>query len=125
MKNQKTILIYEWQAEHERNMTKFCREKEISVTSVAVSSYAEPLGALAKISGIKKNNKKDIGPALGEEMMVFAGMNGEEIEQFLDTYQQAGIPAVQLKAILTPYNIFWNSRQLHEELRRERESLRG
>ena len=31
-----------------------------------------------------------------------------------------GISPVELKAVLTPYNIFWNSRQLYEELQKEK-----
>ena len=123
MENLATILIYEWEEKKEKKFLDFCRKRGIKVKKITVFSYGEVLGALAGISGIKKNGKKDIGEAFGEEMMVIAGMDSEKIDLFLEDYKREGIEPVQLKAILTPYNIFWNSRQLYEELRKERETF--
>lgn len=125
MENLATILIYEWEEKREKRFLDFCRKRGIRVKKIPVFSYGEVLGALAGISGIKKNGKKDVGGAFGEAMMVFVGMDSEKIDFFLEDYKKEGIEPVQLKAILTPYNIFWNSRQLYEELRKERETFQN
>lgn len=123
MKHQGIVLIYEWEREKERQFRRFCEIKDIKVKSISPDLYSETMGVLAEISGIRKNGKQDLGGKLGEEMMVFAGIDSEKIGHFLDTCYMAGIRSVQLKAVITPYNIFWNSRQLYQELKRERESL--
>lgn len=123
MENFGMILIYEWEKKKEKKLLDFCSTRGIRVKNVPSSLYGETLGALAEISGIKSNGKKDEQGAFGEEMMVFAGIDSERLDIFLKDYKKEGIEPVQLKAILTPYNIFWNSRQLYGELRKEREAF--
>ena len=120
MKSQKTILIYEMKKEKEEKVLTICRKRQITVRKVQLLEYAQSLGSLARISKIPQNRTKDSGTLLGEEMMVFSGMDTNEIDSFLNDYKNMGISPVELKAVLTPYNIFWNSRQLNEELQKEK-----
>ena len=123
MKSQKTILIYEMKKEKEEKVLTICRKRQITVRKVQFLEYAQSLGSLARISKIPQNRTKDSGTLLGEEMMVFSGMDTNEIDSFLNDYKNMGISPVELKAVLTPYNIFWNSRQLYEELQKEKNSF--
>lgn len=123
MKSQKTILIYEIKKEKEEKVLTICRKRQITVRKVQLLEYAQSLGSLARISKIPQNRTKDSGTLLGEEMMVFSGMDTNEIDSFLNDYKNMGISPVELKAVLTPYNIFWNSRQLYEELQKEKNSF--
>lgn len=123
MKSQKTILIYEMKKEKEKKILELCGKKQIAVRTVQLSEYGQSLGSLAKISGILKNETREEKTLLGEEMMVFSGMDRNEMDLFLEEYKNMGIAPVALKAILTPYNIFWNTRQLYEELQKERRSF--
>ena len=120
MKSQKTILIYEMKKEKEEKVLTICRKRQITVRKVQLLEYAQSLGSLARISKIPQNRTKDSGTLLGEERMVFSGMDTNEIDSFLNDYKNMGISPVELKAVLTPYNIFWNSRQLYEELQKEK-----
>ena len=120
MKSQKTILIYEMKKEKEEKVLTICRKRQITVRKVQLLEYAQSLGSLARISKIPQNRTKDSGTLLGEEMMVFSGMDTNEIDSFLNDYKNMGISPVELKAVLTPYIIFWNSRQLYEELQKEK-----
>ena len=43
----------------------------------------------------------------------------------LNTMRRTEFPPVLLKAVLTPTNRTWDSRQLWQELRREHEAMRG
>ncbi|MDO4454444.1 MAG: DUF3783 domain-containing protein [Eubacteriales bacterium] len=125
MKSQKTILVYEMKREKEEKVLAICRKRQITVKKIQPLEYAQSLGSLARISGIPQNGRKDTGTLLGEEMMVFSGMDTNEMDLFLNDYKNMGISPVELKAVLTPYNIFWNSRQLYEELQKERNSFQA
>ena len=46
-------------------------------------------------------------------------------DQLLNTMRRTEFPPVLLKAVLTPTNRTWDSRQLWQELRREHEAMRG
>ena len=109
MKSQKTILIYEMKKEKEEKVLTICRKRQITVRKVQLLEYAQSLGSLARISKIPQNRTKDSGT-----------LDTNEIDSFLNDYKNMGISPVELKAVLTPYNIFWNSRQLYEELQKEK-----
>ena len=47
------------------------------------------------------------------------------LDQLLNTMRRTEFPPVLLKAVLTPTNRTWDSRQLWQELRREHEAMRG
>jgi molybdenum-dependent DNA-binding transcriptional regulator ModE len=62
------------------------------------------------------------GEDLREEMMVLA-MSRDKMEQILDMLKKEGI-TIACKAVITPYNSFWNSIKLYEELQKERATLK-
>jgi len=59
------------------------------------------------------------GPDFPAEMLVFSGMNSTQVEVFLAEYKKTGVPAVGLKAIVTPHNVFWTAEALFKELLKE------
>lgn len=65
------------------------------------------------------------GAPLPEPMMVLCGLQGPALSQFLDLMRSMGAPSIALKAMLTPVNQNWNSRQLYQELRQEHEYFKG
>jgi pyridoxal/pyridoxine/pyridoxamine kinase len=62
------------------------------------------------------------GEDLREEMMVLA-MSRDKMEQILDALKKAEI-TIACKAVITPYNSFWNTIQLYEEIQKERATLK-
>lgn len=63
--------------------------------------------------------------AIPESMLVFCGLNGPFLNQVLEVIRVAKLPPIQFKAVLTEGNKDWNSLQLVEELRKEKEALNG
>jgi hypothetical protein len=52
-------------------------------------------------------------------MLVFSGMNSGQLDDFLAAYKQTGQKPIDLKAVVTPGNIFWDADALFRELMRE------
>lgn len=50
-------------------------------------------------------------------MMVFCDLGPGRLDQLLNTMRRTEFPPVLLKAVLTPTNRTWDSRQLWQELR--------
>ena len=73
----------------------------------------------------KEDGKKTCAPPLYflPEMVLFQGMTDQEVHQFLDEYRAAGIPRVDLKAVVTPYNLTWTLYELAEHLKEEHRSM--
>ena len=65
----------------------------------------------------------EAGEAFPESALVFGGMNGPFLNQVLEVIRVAKLPPIHFKAVLTEDNKQWNSIQLMEELRKEKEAL--
>lgn len=57
------------------------------------------------------------------EMMIFQGLADKEVHRFLEMYRAEGIPAVDLKAVVTPWNLTWTLYELAEHLKEEHRSM--
>ena len=61
--------------------------------------------------------------ALPEAMLVFCGLNNALLNQVLEVIRLAKLPPIPLKAVLTASNQEWDTHQLYEELKKEREAI--
>lgn len=58
-------------------------------------------------------------------MMVMCGFSGSRVDAFLQQMRRAGVPRIALKAMLTPTNCYWTSRELFRELQKEHEMMQS
>ena len=61
--------------------------------------------------------------AIPESMLVFCGLGDALLHQVLEVIRVAKLPPIVLKAVMTETNREWNTHQLCEELRKEREAI--
>lgn len=114
-----TILEFRLDPKKHEFISTVCRQLSIRLVQVDRRDYGQKLGALAGISGFARERVVYDGPELPAEMMVFSGMNSDQVDVFLEAYQQGGLPKINLKAVITPNNIFWNVHRLFSELMNE------
>ena len=97
----------------------------IGATVVAVprKDYSQKLGPLAKVQGFSRDKTVYSGPDFPAEMLIFSGMNSAQVDEFLAEYKKQGVPAIGLKAIVTPNNVFWTPETLLKELLKEHMSM--
>lgn len=96
----------------------------VHVTTVIRKDYGQKIGALAGIQGFSKERKSYDGPDFAAEMIVFSGMNPQQVDMFLAEYKATGEQPIALKAIITPYNVSWTADALFRELMKEHFQLR-
>ena len=65
----------------------------------------------------------EVGEAIPETMLVFCGIGEALLNQVLEVIRVAKLPPISLKAVLTETNKDWTTKQLYEELCREREEF--
>ncbi len=117
--NYKKILLFQVNKEKKKQITALCRSLDIIPVIVPRGQYEETLGALAGIDGFTLSGKGYGGAPLDTDMMVFSGIASNTLDDFLKEYKLACIEPIPLKAVLTRHNIFWNAKQLYEELCKE------
>ncbi len=119
MPNNKKILIFNVPKLKQQQIANICDKCCIDLIVVEPDSYGESIGALAGIVGMKKTNRQYKGDGIASEMLVFSGINSDELDVFLKEYKNAWIAPIQLKAVLTAYNVRWTVCELYAELMKE------
>ena len=113
------ILLFHVSTEKEQKIRQVCKSLDISLQSVDKKDYAKKLGTLAGIKGFPKENPVYSGSEFPAEMLVFSGMDSDQVDAFLAAYRKTGLAPIGCKAILTPDNVFWTAEALFRELLKE------
>ena len=119
MKNAGTVLMYNCSGEEFSKLKQIFAMLRLRMRPVEPERYHVPLGDLAVGRG-------EPGPAaepISEAMLVFCGMGQALLNQVLEVIRVAKLPPIPLRAVLTESNLNWDTRQLHEELLKEREAI--
>ena len=127
MEQKKKILLFRVKNEKAEQIKNLGRLLDLEISRIDRMQYGEPLGRLAGIPGSYSRfaeGKIYSGPELPAEMMVFSGLESEDLDVFLKKYREAGIEPIGIKAVVTPFNMFWSSHQLFEELMKEHMAMR-
>ena len=96
----------------------FMRLNRGDLGSMVVSLVSPAIGAI--------KSKKTTVPALyaQPEIMIMSGFEDKKLDVYLAAYKSKGIEAVELKAVLTPYNCMWSVYELTQELEKENASVK-
>ena len=118
------LLTYNLKPGTAARLDRICGDLGIRVREVGRDEYALPIGVLAGIPVTRPANAEaPASPPFDDEMLVMCHMMSNELDAFLRAMREAGMPRIDLKAVLTPINVLWNSTDLHSELAREHASM--
>lgn len=109
--------------EKRMQIKKICAELGIEIQVVSPAEYGEPVGALMDLPGMRKLGRPCTGSGVTGEMLVFAGLDSDDLDAFFDACKRDGVASVACKAVLTPHNAAWSGEKLYEELQREHQSV--
>ena len=113
------ILTFQLQKEKEDAIAAICKSRGIKLLEIPVKDYNQKLGYLAGVKGFSREKAVYDGAPFPAEMLVFSGMDSEQVDIFLVEYKKTGLPAIGLKAVVTPHNVFWTADALFRELMKE------
>lgn len=90
-------------------------KNSLEAKKVLQADFSQKLATLVGL--MPRNNNICLSP-FKEEMLIMSGLLREEMDSFLAELRQVGA-TVELKAVVTPYNLAWNCDDLLEELKKE------
>ena len=103
-------------------ISKLCEKCEYSCCQIQNADVNRTI--LELISGQSAGKKVSAPPLYFlPEIMIFQGLADKEVHQFLEAYRAEGIPTVDLKAVVTPWNLTWTLYELAEHLKEEHRSM--
>lgn len=115
-----TILMYNCSGPEFSKLRQIFAMLRLRMRPVGPDRYHLPLEELAEGKG---EPAAEAGEAVPEAMLVFCGLGDALLHQVLEVIRLAKLPPIPLKAVLTTTNRTWDTRQLYEELCREREAV--
>lgn len=99
----------------------------VRIRNVAPGAGASAVGRLAGISGYERPENGAVQetelPAIPDEMLVMHGFTGRRIDELLLGLRKAGVPKVELKAVVTESNAGWTFYHLYEEIKEEHQRM--
>lgn len=93
----------------------------IRIKNITPEQVTQKVGCLAGVEGYgaEENNQEEVLPVIGEEVLVMHRFTSRRIDELLLNLRKAGVPRIDLKAIVTESNCPWTFYQLYEELKEE------
>lgn len=119
MKNAGTVLLYNCSGARYSKLKQIFAMLRLRMRVVEPDRYHISLEELSQ----GKGEPGEAGQPLDEPMLVFCYMSQALLDQVLEIIRLAKMPPIPLKAVLTEANKSWDTRQLHEELMKEREAI--
>jgi len=92
----------------------------VKIRNVKPEQVMETIGCLADMPGFQERKNVDEPlPVIPEQMLVMKDFTGSRIDTLLYQLRKAGVPKIDLKAIVTEHNCGWSFYKLYEELKEE------
>lgn len=97
----------------------------IRIKNITPEQTGQTVGYLAGFDGFdeRETEERTVLPELEEEMLVMKNFTNRRIDELLAGLRRAGVPKVELKAVVTETNCGWTFYALYEELKKEREAM--
>ena len=103
-----TVLLINFQDEKQlRDLKMILFTLKIRMKKVERKEYLQQIGFLAGLKDMEAAPECYEGEELEKEMMVFAGISNQRLDQILSMMRKNGVKRVDYKAILTETNKTW------------------
>lgn len=119
------VLMFQLDKTREEAVRAVCGVIGATPVVIVRKDYCQKLGTLAGVQGFKRDKTVYNGPGFPAEMLVFSGMDSEQVDEFLAEYKKTGATAIGLKAVVTAHNVFWSADELFRELLQEHMRMPG
>jgi hypothetical protein len=94
----------------------------IRIRNISSDQMNQTVGYLAGIEGFDET-AFEACPPVEEEILVMKNFSNRRVDELLLNLRRAGVPKVQLKAVVTDTNCKWRFYDLYEELKEEHEAM--
>lgn len=120
-----TVLLFHFSEKDRRNrLTRALLPLHMKIKEIPRERYLQPVGWLAGEKEVQPVEEVYTGEDLAGEMLLMAGLSGNQVDQVLQAVRRSGIGPIPYKAVLTEGNKNWNVLQLFAEIKAEHEQMR-
>ena len=114
---EKVVLLYNFDKTRLQLVRRALAPLNTVIRTVAKKDYVQPVGYLVGADGIAPIKSKNTTETFDDEMLVMYGFGEEMIDVLIMALRMGGVGKIDLKAIITPSNIGWDSVKLYKEIK--------
>jgi len=120
-----TVYIYNiHDKEKIRNIQFALLRLKIRLKIIPAEMLRQKVGFIAELDGFEPEmTPSEEIPEITDEIMLMKNLTGPRIDALLAAFRKAGIPKINLKAVLTETNKNWYFADLYKELLREHHEM--
>ena len=125
------VLYYQpEQAKQSGNATKSAKIKAvlvrmgIRIKNISQDQMNQKVGYLAGYDGFEEEVLEEC-PPVEEEILVMKNFSNRRVDELLMSLRRAGVPKIELKAVVTDTNCKWMFYDLYKELKEEHDIMSG
>lgn len=125
MKRKEQVLFYQFRDEEKLQLArKVLSRLGIDSKVVPADAWREKVGYLLGMKGFKAAAEKKADDfVFPHEVMVLQNIRNKRLDEVLLALQEAGVPQVRFKSVVTPFNTLWTLRRLCETMQKEHAAL--
>ena len=119
MKREELVLLYQFHdAERLERLRAVLKALHIRVRVLKDEDHAEKIGFLLGLKGFHPAKEREEF-TFPHEVMVLQNIRHKRLDAVLGAIREAGIPKIQYKAVVTPFNTLWTLQRLCETMQKE------
>lgn len=115
------ILLYNLESEKGDIIRELCKMESLDFRDVRSSEHSK---RIKEIINDVVSDSEAAEKMFTDEMMVFVDVEDKRLYDFLKSMRERKIAPVELKAMVTEYNINWTSKELRDELIKENMAMK-
>ena len=119
-KVEELVLLYHFTDEEKENKIKaVLKRMKIKTKNISGEMMSQKVGYLVGMPSFKETISEEPVEPFDQEVMVMQGINNKRTNEILLNFKAEDIEKIALKAIVTPYNIFWTFSRLCKTIQKD------
>ncbi len=124
-KVEELILLYHFtDEEREARIKTILKRMKIKTKSISGEMMSQKVGYLVEMPSFKETVGEEPAELFDQEVMVMQGINNKRMNEILLNFKAENIEKIALKAIVTPYNMFWTFSRLCKTIQKDHLSIK-
>lgn len=119
-KVEEIVLLYHFTDEEKENKIKtVLKRMKIKTKNISEEMLSQKVGYLVEMPSFKETISEESVEPFDQEVMVMQGIQNKRMNEILSNFKAENIEKIALKAIVTPYNMFWSFSRLCKTIQKD------
>lgn len=125
-KVEEIVLLYHFTDEEKENKIKtVLKRMKIKTKNISEEMLSQKVGYLVEMPNFKETISEESVEPFDQEVMVMQGIQNKRMNEILSNFKTENIERIALKAIVTPYNIFWSFSRLCKTIQKDHLAIKN